>query len=239
MVGLKLFWFQNWKGKRWFGSGWNLFNVPCGQVCGQFTRSALWFLSLSCYFWLLSIFKFLLLMKCFSPAGDLAMFAMSESPAPSILLPDQFSKQFIAFSLSRPCFLPPNTPQSLDFFWHSIIKRNIFFFVFNEKLDRQSNLLPDQLVNNSSLQLWPPVCLLNVYYQMNTFVRLAIPNWYICVPRTECVPAECMLSNEYISYKYSFIYANKSWKIEIFDNLSNHGPLPKIQFGIHRLLVEC
>ena len=57
-----------------------------------------------------SIFNFLLLMKWFSPAGDLAMFAMSESPAPSILLPDQFSKQFIAFSLSRPCFLPPNTP---------------------------------------------------------------------------------------------------------------------------------
>ena len=56
-----------------------------------------------------SIFFFL--MKWFSPAGDLAM-----SPAPSILLPDQLPKQFIAFSLSRPCFLPPNTPQSLDFF---------------------------------------------------------------------------------------------------------------------------
>ena len=176
-------------------------------------------------------------MKWFSPAGDLAMFAVS--PAPSILLPDQFSKQFIAFSLSRPCFFATQHSSVPRFFWHLILKRNIFFFVFNEKLDRQSNLLPDQLVNNSSLQLWPPVCLLNVYYQMNTFVRLAIPNWYICVPRTECVPAECMLSNEYISYKYSFIYANKSLKIEIFDNLSNHGPLPKIQFGIHRLLVEC
>ena len=144
-----------------------------------------------------SIFFFL--MKWFSPAGDLTMFAVSESPAPSILLPDQFSKQFTAFSLSRPCFLPPNTPQSLDFFVIWSLNGTYFSLFFNEKLDRQSNLLPDQLVNNSSLQLWPPVCLLNVYYQMNTFVRLAIPNWYICVPRTECVPAECMLSNEYIS----------------------------------------
>ena len=55
---------------------------------------------------------FFCLMKWFSPAGDLAMFAMSESPAPSILLPDQLSKQFIAFSLSRPCFLPPNSQHS-------------------------------------------------------------------------------------------------------------------------------
>ena len=61
-------------------------------------------------------FNFLLSDEVVFPAGDLAMFVVSESPAPSILLPDQFSKQFIAFSLSRPCFLPPNTPQSLDFF---------------------------------------------------------------------------------------------------------------------------
>ena len=103
------------------------------------------------------------------------------------------------FSLSSLFFATQHSSVPRFFFWHLIVKRNIFFFVFNEKLDRQSNLLPDQLVNNSSLQLWPPVCLLNVYYQMNTFVRLAIPNWYICVPRTECVPAECMLTNKCIS----------------------------------------